>query len=219
MESSNADIAKAIRVSQHCQRNWDLTQTIPAEDLELLITAATECPSKQNIAYYRTHFVTDRKLIEQIHDATDGFTVNYAPPETTTNTQVLANLVVVFESQPIAEDSSNARKRNQQTFEIFENKLQDEAAHVLLERDRNMAVGIAAGYLNLIATMAGYATGCCACFDSVGVTQALSLGDRPLLLMGIGYKNHDLGRRVHHKDRDRLFPTHAKQKIVVHRHF
>ena len=51
MELSTVDIKKAVIRSQHCQRNFDLTKSIPENDLELLIHAATNCPSKQNIAF------------------------------------------------------------------------------------------------------------------------------------------------------------------------
>ena len=56
-------ITKAIIRSQHCQRNWDLTKQIPQEDLDILETAVSQCPSKQNVAYYKAIFVTDREKI------------------------------------------------------------------------------------------------------------------------------------------------------------
>ena len=58
-------ISKAIIRSQHCQRNWDLSKSIPKEDLDLLVTAATECPSKQNVAFYKAYFITNRQIISQ----------------------------------------------------------------------------------------------------------------------------------------------------------
>ena len=45
-----SDIKKAIIRSQHCQRNWDLTKKIPSEDIKMIETAVTNCPSKQNVA-------------------------------------------------------------------------------------------------------------------------------------------------------------------------
>ena len=49
---TNSEIIKAIHRSQHTQRNYDLSKKIPQADLDLIIEAATQCPSKQNIAYY-----------------------------------------------------------------------------------------------------------------------------------------------------------------------
>ena len=46
----NKNIIKAIHASQHTQRNYDLDKKIPIEDIKTIITAATQCPSKQNLA-------------------------------------------------------------------------------------------------------------------------------------------------------------------------
>ena len=115
MAIAHNEVKKAILRSQHCQRNWDLTKQIPEADLDVLINAVTQCPSKQNIAFYKIHFVTNRSHIEKIHDATDGFTISYEPLKTTTNTQVLANLLVVFEETELKLDENSAIHRNQQT--------------------------------------------------------------------------------------------------------
>ena len=61
------DVKKAIIKSQHCQRNFDLSQTMPEEDIDLLVHAVTNCPSKQNIAYYKVHVITDSNDIRAIH--------------------------------------------------------------------------------------------------------------------------------------------------------
>ena len=41
-------IDKAIRASQRCQRNWDLSQIIDEGDISVMKTAVTQCASKQN---------------------------------------------------------------------------------------------------------------------------------------------------------------------------
>lgn len=202
------DIKKAIIRSQHCQRNWDLSKEIPQEDLDLLITAATQCPSKQNVAYYRAHFITDRTLIETIHNQTDGFTVSST--KTTTNTQVLANLLVVLEKYTDVE----TYYRNDQWKEVKDGSA-NQITVDLIERDRNMAVGVAAGYLNVTASLLGYSTGCCACFNVPGIKSILNLDNDPILLMGIGFKDETLNRRIHHNDHSFVFPTKPKQSIPV----
>ena len=50
---SHMDIQKAVTRSQHCQRNFDLSKQIPEDDIDLIIHSVTNCPSKQNIAYYK----------------------------------------------------------------------------------------------------------------------------------------------------------------------
>ena len=177
-------IKKAIIRSQHCQRNWDLSKSIPQEHMDMLFTAATQCPSKQNIAFYSVHFITNREVIEAIHAHTDGFTVTYAPKQTTTNTQTLANLLVVFEEYNFHQDLLlDQYPRNDQALEfITTGELCDETKE-LYRRDRDMAVGIAAGYLNLTANLLGYNTGCCACFDNKAIKPILGLTGKVILLI------------------------------------
>lgn len=214
MALDNIAITKAIIKSQHCQRNWDLTKDIPEEDMKVLITAATQCPSKQNIAHYKAHFITNRTLIESIHAMTNGFTYSILPErKTTTNTQTLANLLVVLESIP-TKDKLNDPGRNEQTVELIMNKATVETNSLML-KDAHMAVGVAAGYINVTATLMGYSTGCCACFDEVGVKNLLKLENNPVLLMGVGYKDETKNRRIHHLQKDFVFPALPKQDIEV----
>ena len=44
----NSFLEKTIVKSQHCQRNWDLSRSLPEEDIKTLQTAVTQCSSKQN---------------------------------------------------------------------------------------------------------------------------------------------------------------------------
>lgn len=209
MLDSRETITKAILRSQHCQRNWDLEQEIPEQDLELLYTAATQCPSKQNVAFYKAHFILNRSIIEKIHSKTLGFTTKDGH---TTNTQILANLVVVLEEHI---DLTNDNVwRNEETSKVLDGT-DNGSSQKTLNIDQHMAVGVAAGYLNLTASMLGYATGCCACFDAAGVKEILNLENYPLLLMGIGFKDPSLNRRVHHLDHNFVFPNKAKQSITV----
>lgn len=212
---NHRNIKQSIIRSQHCQRNWDLSKEIPKDDLDLLITAGTQCPSKQNIAFYRLHYVTNRNVIEEIHNNTKGFVVRLEPtPEYTTNTQTLANLLVIFEKYTDLNSADNSL-RNDQTRAIASNSSDLEKSLKTLEKDRLLAVGVAAGYLNLTANMLGYSTGCCSCFDKDRVKDILNLENDVLLLMGIGFKNKDFNRRISHVDNSYMFPTKVKQPIEV----
>jgi nitroreductase len=210
---SHDSITKAILRSQHCQRNWDLSRQIPDDDLQVLITAATQCPSKQNLAFYGVHFITNRQLIQEIHGYTEGFTISQEPRVTTTNTQTLANLLIVFENKyhvnPVTES------RNDETHALLQGRALSPTQSWSLERDAQMAIGIAAGYLNLTASLLGYSTGCCACFDSSAVKHAMAVDGDVALLMGVGFKDESRNRRVHQLDSSFVFPTLAKQDIPV----
>jgi len=211
-------IRNAIIKSQHCQRNWDLTQEISEEDMNLLVTAATECPSKQNVAFYKVHFITDRDLIEDIHDTTRGFTTNKHPSGYETNTQTLANLLVLFEQTNIKKTIlDDTVSRNEHTRAYLEGNWND-VHEQQLKRDTYTAVGVAAGYLNVIATLLGYSTGCCQCFDHATLQQVACIKGAPLLLMGIGYSQKGVNRRRHHIRTDFMFSTKKKQPIQVEFH-
>ena len=203
------DVKKAVIRSQHCQRNFDLSKEIPAEDLDLLVHAATNCPSKQNIAFYNLHVITDRDLIEEIHPHTKGTHAYDSEGNlvATTNSQTLANAIFVFERRELDDLSEKA-------YEKWSNA--DEAELRIFERDRDVAVGIASGYVNLTAAMLGYSTGCCQCFDNVAVRDILGLKNMPEMIQGIGFKDETRNRRIHEKT-GLMFPTRKKEDIEVTR--
>lgn len=207
-----SEIIKAIRRSQHCQRNFDLSQEIPAEHIEAIKAAATECPSKQNVAHYKLHFITNRDIIEKIHSLTP--IERHDGKGMTTNSQVLANLLIAFEEYRDMSDPKD-RFRNDETTAIYGNGETDKRAYNVLDRDANVAVGIAAGYINLTSSLLGYGTGCCQCMDEPAVQEVLGLSGRPLLLMGVGFKDDSRNRRVHHSQPDFVFPSRKKQQIPV----
>jgi nitroreductase len=191
-------IKKAVIKSQHCQRNWDLSKSMPTEDLDALIFAATNCPSKQNVSFYKLHVITNREIIEKVHEQTSGFSYD---GKTITNSQTLANTLFVF-----TENNGYGQWYKQAVHG-------DESS--TLERDRHMAVGIAAGYLNLLASMMGYGTGCCACFANEPIKQILDIDSNVVLMMGIGYSDSNRNRRIHHTDSTFVFPTIPKEPIQV----
>jgi nitroreductase len=215
MNLTHNDIKKAVIKSQHCQRNWDLSKDISTDDLNLLVHAATNCPSKQNIAHYKVHFITNRNVIEDVHKNTAGFT-NYKhnPVVLETNSQVLANLLIVFEAYDFKLTQDTTVFRNDETRDWIENKKLTSAQEKVMLRDQHMAVGVAAGYVNVIASMIGYSTGCCACFDPAKIKEIINAEDEILLLMGIGYPDQKRNRREHHVN-DFVFPTKKKQPIIV----
>lgn len=209
MELSTVDIKKAVLRSQHCQRNFDLSKQIPAEDLELMVHAATNCPSKQNIAFYKLHVITDRETIEAVHELTTGthtYDENGNMVEST-NSQTLANAIFVFEQLEVDTLSEKSRAK-------WEDK--DEADLEVFKRDRATAIGIASGYVNLTAAMLGYSTGCCQCFETMNIKELLGLENKPAMIQGIGYKDPTRNRRLHEKT-GYMFPTRTKEEIQVTR--
>ena len=78
-----------------------LNKFCPIEDIETMKMSVTQCMSKQNRVFYKVKFITNRDIIEKIHDGTSGARVFntegvYTDYTTSTNSQTLANLVVAF---------------------------------------------------------------------------------------------------------------------------
>lgn len=204
------EIKKAVIRSQHCQRNFDLSKTVPEDDIDLMVHAATNCPSKQNISFYNLHVVRDPELIRQIHELSTGVTAdNVTTGEReveTTNSQTLANVLFVYERKEL----------NEMTLKALEKwSRADESEVKVFERDVNTAIGISAGYVNLSASLLGYSTGCCQCFQKDKIRDLMNLKRGPELLMGIGYANSEVNRRIHATDHNLMFPTRKKENIDV----
>ena len=214
--SFNKMLRETIHESQKCQRNWDLSKQISEEDKNLIVEAATNSPSKQNLNYFKLHVIEDRDMIEDIHENTRGFGPIYknfdadkTPKKLSeegkahyeegdgdgnwyTNSQVLGPLLLAF-------------TKNEPT-QIRE---EDDS----YEEDRAMAIGIAAGYVNVIATQLGYSTGCCKCMDSDTIQNILG-GEAPILLMGVGVADKTRDRREHHTETNFTFPSLKSLKNI-----
>lgn len=223
----NDKIIKAVLRSQRCQRNWDLSKQIPQEDIDVIAAAVTQCPSKQNLTFYKPLFVTNREKIEQIHAASMlAGTINKDSKEYVmrTQSQLLANLLVVLvEDHDPADLDKSPSVMSHYTGKLpqdivdshiqYYNNDMDRMLELFEEdfkRDRATAVGIAAGYMNLAASLMGYSTGCCQCFDMPKVQEILGLHKQILLIMGIGFKDEKRNRREHHAFPNEMFPTNQK---------
>jgi len=201
MELTESSIKKAVIRSQHCQRNWNLEKEIPQEDLQTMVHAITNCPSKQNAAFYNVYTITDRDTIERIHEKTEGF-YHRDEEKMISNSQTLANVLFVFTNN--TEKSNRLNKKR----DIYGDN------EAIIGRDLHMATGIAAGYLNLTSSLMGYNTGCCACFEGDEIQEILNTEDEIVLLMGVGHKG-DIPRRIHHADNNLTFPAIPKENIAV----
>lgn len=204
-------LLKAIHKSQHVQRNWDLSKSIPEEDLEIIEQACLGAPSKQNVTFFKPYFVTDRDTIEAIHKHTSGFYIQdgvkggkaIKGDRLTTNTQTLANLLIVFVKDfDVTKAAENTDQWNNES---------------LMETDMHQAVGVAAGYVNMTAAMLGYSTGCCSCCNKDEIQRILGIEEKPLLLMGVGYPDTSKPRRQHHLKDELVFPTNKKAHVEVER--
>ena len=176
-----------IENSQRCQRNWDLSKQIKEEDLQTLKTAVTQCPSKQNVLFYKVVFIQNREIIKKIHESSDSFVYNYRPRKATTNAQILANTVVAFVRD--RDLSSRPRTELEDAVGIENGKL---------DIDEFKAVGIAAGYLNLTAHLLGYKTGFYGAQHGRDTLAEIFENKYVFCMLGIGYPDETKHIRDHH---------------------
>ena len=186
---SHKNIIKAIHASQHTQRNYDLSKELPIEDIKTIITAATQCPSKQNIAFYDLHVVVNPAVIKSIYETTTSIHDDSGNYETLSNPQVLGNMLLIF---------SKKQKLTQGRHKEVSEASVDLEAQRIVENDTHVAIGLAAGYVNLTASLIGLETGCCSCvMNYQALKDMLNIDNDPILLMGVGYKNTDKSRIEH----------------------
>ena len=231
-------IKETIHESQKCQRNWDLTKQIPEEDKKIILEAATNSPSKQNLNYFKLHVIEDRKKIEKIHKNTKGFGPIYknfdsnktpkslegtgkshyqtgenergfgpaiSQADWYTNSQVLGQMLLAYTKH----EPTQIREEQEFRYRMERTMAFDDA----YSEDRAMAIGISAGYVNIVATQLGYSTGCCKCMDTEEITEILN-GEFPILLMGIGIADKTRDRREHHENPDFVFPSLKSLKQI-----
>lgn len=213
------DLKKAVDSSQRAQRNYDLGKVIPQEDLDLLIYAAQNSPSKQNETHYSLHVYTDQKVIDEIYSHTKLFTLAEVDQEgmfkeengvfwqdkdrSVHNSQILANSLFVF-----AEDHGEPRGGNsiiaQETKDFTSQSYRSYMDQI------NFSIGIATGELILSAAMLGYKTGLCSAFPKSKIRDIIGSKHLPKLLVGVGYGNPQINRRLHARTLNKDVPEPAR---------
>ena len=200
-----AEIKKAVDSSQRAQRNYDLSKTIPENDLETLIYAAANSPSKQNETHYSLQIYTDQDIIKQVYDNTKKFMLKVPGPQqrvgvdqngkywqdddlSVKNSQICANALFVY-----VEEEGAARGGTHITGKMH----RDSTAMILYQEQINYSIGISVGELILSANLLGYKTGICSAMDKEPIRQLLGISNGIKLLVGVGYPNPDIDRRLH----------------------
>ena len=197
------ELKNAVDITQRAQRNYDLSKSIPQADLDTLIYTALNSPSKQNETHFKLKVYTDPNLIHNIYDCTkrfgligDNFDKMYKDTDKgvignnkyeVKNSQVLANVVFVYcddEDNLVGGEHVLAQKENA-----------SEIVKMQFARIKNFSIGISAGQLSLVAALLGYKTGFCSGYSTSQLKAVIK--DEPRLLVGIGYENSNMDRRLH----------------------
>ena len=103
------------------------------------------------------------------------------------NSQVLANVVFVY-----CDDEDNLRGSEQV---IGGRGNASEETTNFFTRLKDFSIGISSGQLSLVAALLGYKTGFCSAYYLSQLRAIVK--DEPKLIVGIGYENSNMDRRLH----------------------
>lgn len=202
----NHNIKRAVDTSNKAQRNYDLSKSIPQNDLETLIYTAVNSPSKQNETHYSLAVYTDQDTIRQIYNHTKKFLLfkdqsdiesafgeengKYwqNDDQSVTNSQILANVLFVY-----IEEQGQARGG---THSVGQKNPNGNAATIYKEQ-QSYSIGISVGQLILAANLLGYKTGVCSAMDSRPIKKIVGTENSVKLLVGIGFDNACIDRQLH----------------------
>ena len=210
----NSKLKKAIDTAQRAQRNYDLSKSISEKDLETLIYAAVNSPSKQNETHYSLHVYTDQSIIREIYNTTQKFTLGIKEAierhdgedwlyknRSVKNSQILSNALFVY-----VDDEGPARGA---THLAAQHNMSDEQKNTLIEQ-KNYSIGISIGELILAANLLGYKTGLCSAFSVSAVKDIVDTNKTPKMLVGVGYDNIDIDRRLHAETLNKDIPIERR---------
>jgi nitroreductase len=138
-----------VRRIQKCQRNWDHEKEIHPALIDYLLWHAENAPSKQWEAYYDVYWSADRKVLDELYQYTWGTTHNRNPPSTWRNSQMNANLYILFVAK---EPDTNQNCHADGKIKQKKDPARWENAYV--------SIGIAMGLVMRAAAKLGFATGC-----------------------------------------------------------
>tara|TARA_B110000503_G_scaffold8850_1_gene12038 strand:+ start:2192 stop:2845 length:654 start_codon:yes stop_codon:yes gene_type:complete len=197
---------------QLCQRNWDLTQEMPEEDVQVILHSVTQCPSKQNLDYYSVIAIQDRSIIENIYY---NYTLTAMGRK---NPQILGQLLLVFVThKPTYVDRNREIRHLYNVKETVAHPTKGNMDKSIIE-DMHHAIGIAGGFANVTATMLGYKTGFNRRFDHKEVHKIIGVpeGDRAVLMLGIGVPDLSRDRKQEHYENAEIL-SYPKIPINVKR--
>lgn len=228
----NNEIKNAVDIAQRAQRNYDLSKTIPTRDLETLIYAAANSPSKQNVIHYQLKVYTDQKIIQEIHKHTKNFTLHlpgktdgiievrdsqvwHNPEYSVTNSQTLANALFIYINDS---DHSKAIAGDHLLYAQQENKNEDSVVQKIFKEQQTYSIGISVGELILSAALLGYKTGLCSGFNQEKVNKIINAEEEIRLIVGIGFENVGMDRRLHAETLNKDIVNYARNG-ELHEHW
>lgn len=172
-------LKKYAETVERCQRNYDITQLLPKEHVDYILSVCTTMPSKNNKNLYRLLAIQNTSISKKIYVKgawAAGDPKSKEVPNQYRNGQVYAPLLLIWDGSICPEDR-NSRE------------------------DHLMAVGISSGAAALAAAELGYKTGFCVCFEEKKVEGVLNkhigqtLNLKITLMLGIGLPDSRFDRK------------------------
>ena len=137
-----------LREIQQCQRHWDHKHQPHQEAIDYLLWTANNSPSKQHEGYFDLYWTADRKVLDELSKYTWGTTHSRTPPSTWRNSQMNANLYILWVAkEPWTQLNCNADG----TLKSNDKAARWENAYV--------SIGISLGLTMRAAAKMGYKTG------------------------------------------------------------
>ena len=140
----------SIDIARRCQRNWDLSKSVPQEHIDHWTYLATHAPSKQDESFFDLYVITDRDKIDYLcKEHSWGFTAQANKDWVVRNPQMGANVLFCFN-----------RKMNEEEVRNFDKfgTVRDPNATSRWD-NAYTSIGIASGVVCFSATNMGYVTG------------------------------------------------------------
>jgi len=220
---NNEEYKKILWNSQRCQRNWDLTKTIPKQDIETMLHAISSAPSKQNEKHFEVFVINDYSARKKIYDGSRNFahkgdesldlhpdgTINYKR-----QSQLMANTLFVFcraENNLFRSSESHAVKLDVNVAGLHDMSTNEKRDFVRKKHIRSglHSIGIAVGYLLVTTHMLGYKTGVSSGFGAAPVKEVTG-NNWPEVIVGVGYEDATRDRTEEHFEQGRFFPSWDK---------
>ena len=183
-----------IHKIQKCQRVWDHSKPMMEEVVDYLLWTAQNSPSKQHEAYYDIYWTADRKVLDELSKYTWGCTNNRVPPSTWQNSQMNANMYILFVAkEPDTQLNCNADG----TLKGNDVAARWENAYV--------SIGISIGLVMRAAAKIGFSTGCNKSHNDIngddfwekklGILEDVKAGKKKITYgIGIGYPKEGVER-------------------------
>ena len=210
-------ISKTIR---KCQRNWDLSKTIPEEHIQHLAYIAKHAPSKQDEAYFDLVIIKSRNIIDKIHEWSVGFSMfddTGNPLPSLKNPQTAANILFLwFRKIPTTKRNfyqlrwNHDRKHGEPKDDLDPNR----------KDNAYISIGVSLGVTAWAAAELGYVTGFSKNLgDHNNIKKLLhKLYNKhpklePTYSLGIGFPDVNLPHNVSHEGNE--YPAFSKQERLT----